>query len=80
MTINYLWLVYEYWNSTDLEARWEPMWRAQEILNQERPMVILGGHNSFQAYRTDRFEFPMDTCDMDFGMFSAYGLMNTKVK
>jgi peptide/nickel transport system substrate-binding protein len=73
-------LVYEYWNSTDLEARWEPMWRAQEILNQERPMVILGGHNSFQAYRTDRFEFPMDTCDMDFGMFSAYGLMNTKVK
>jgi peptide/nickel transport system substrate-binding protein len=73
-------LVYEFWNSTDLEARWEPMWEAQRILNQDRPFITLAGHNSFQAYRTDRFEFPLDTCDIDFGMFSNQGLLNTKVK
>jgi peptide/nickel transport system substrate-binding protein len=73
-------LVYEFWNSTDMEARWEPMFQAQAILNQDRPIINLAGHYSFQAYRTDRFEFPLDTCDVDFGMFSAHGLLNTKVK
>jgi ABC-type transport system substrate-binding protein len=73
-------LVYEFWNSTDMEARWEPMFEAQRLLNQDRPIIILAGHNSFQAYRTDRFEFPLDTCDVDFGMFSSQGLLNTKVK
>jgi peptide/nickel transport system substrate-binding protein len=73
-------LVYEFWNSTDMEGRWEPMFEAQRILNQDRPIITLAGHNSFQAYRTDRFEFPLDTCDIDFGMFSNQGLLNTKVK
>ena len=73
-------LVYEYWNSTDMEGRWEPMFEAQRLLNQDRPIIILAGHNSFQAYRTDRFEFPLDTCDVDFGMFSSQGLLNTRVK
>ena len=73
-------LVYEYWYSTDLEARWEPMFQAQAILNQNRPIINLAGHNSIQAYRNDRFEFPMDTCDVDFGMFSSQGLLNAEVK
>lgn len=73
-------LVYEFWYSTDPEGRWEPMFKAQEILNQERPIINLAGHNSIQAYRNDRFEFPMDTCDVDFGMFSSHGLLNATVK
>jgi peptide/nickel transport system substrate-binding protein len=73
-------LVYEFWNSTDMEGRWEPMFEAQALLNADRPIITLAGHNSFQAYRTDRFEFPLDTCDVDFGMFSSQGLLNTKVK
>ncbi len=73
-------LVYEFWYSTDPEGRWEPMFKAQEILNQQRPIINLAGHNSIQAYRNDRFEFPMDTCDVDFGMFSSVGLLNATVK
>jgi ABC-type transport system substrate-binding protein len=73
-------LVYEFWFSTDPEGRWEPMFKAQEILNQQRPIINLAGHNSIQAYRSDRFEFPTDTCDVDFGMFSSHGLLNAIVK
>jgi peptide/nickel transport system substrate-binding protein len=73
-------LVYEWWFSTDMEARWEPMYQAQEILNQDRPIIILVGQNSLQAYRSDRFEFPLDTCDVSLGMFSPQGLLNATVK
>jgi peptide/nickel transport system substrate-binding protein len=73
-------LYWEFWLSTDMEGRWEPMFEAQRMLNEDRPLITLAGHNSFQAYRTDRFEFPLDTCDVDFGMFSTQGLLNTKVK
>ena len=73
-------LVYEWWYATDPEARWEPMFRAQEILNQDRPIIILAGQNSLQAYRNDRFEFPFDTCDVSLGMMSPQGLLNATVK
>ncbi len=73
-------LVYEYWFSTDLEARWEPMYEAQQILAEERPIITLAGQNSIQAYRSDRFEFPMGTCDVAFGMFDPLGLLNAEVK
>lgn len=73
-------LVYEYWFSTDPVERWEPMFAAQEILNQQRPIINLAGLNSIQAYRNDRFEFPLDTCDVDYGMFSSQGLLNAVVK
>lgn len=73
-------LVYEYWFSTDLEARWEPMYEAQRILAEDRPIITLAGQNSIQAYRNDRFEFPMDTCDVALGMFDPLGLLNATVK
>lgn len=73
-------LVYEYIFSDDLEGRWEPMFKAQEIFNQERPIIILAGQNSLQAYRNDRFEFPTDTCDVSLGMMSPSGLLNATVK
>ncbi|MFC2029633.1 ABC transporter substrate-binding protein [Chloroflexota bacterium] len=73
-------LVYEWWYATDPEARWEPMYQAQEMLNQDRPFIILAGQNSLQAYRSDRFEFPLDTCDVSLGMMSPQGLLNATVK
>lgn len=73
-------LVYEYYFSDDLEARWEPMFMAQEMFNQDRPIINLAGQNSIQAYRNDRFEFPTDTCDVSLGMMSPAGLLNATVK
>lgn len=73
-------LVYQYWNSSDPEGRWEPMFEAQRILNEDRPIINLAGVNSIQAYRSDRFEFPLDTCDVAFGMYDPQGLLNAEVK
>lgn len=73
-------LVYEYWLSDDLEGRWEPMFKAQELFNKDRPIINLAGQNSIQAYRTERFEFPLNTCDVSLGMVSPQGLLNAVVK
>ena len=73
-------MVYEYYFSDDLESRWEPMYKAQEMFNQDRPIINLAGQNSIQAYRNDRFEFPTDTCDVSLGMMSPAGLLNATVK
>jgi hypothetical protein len=32
-------LVYEFWNSTDMEGRWEPLFEAQRLLNGDRPVT-----------------------------------------
>ena len=73
-------LVYECWYSDDPEGRWEPMFQAQAILNQDRPIIILAGQNLLQAYRSDRFEFPLDTCDVGLGMVDPLSLLNATVK
>ncbi len=73
-------LVYAYWFSGDADARWEPMYEAQRIMAEDRPFITLAGQNTIQAYRNDRFEFPMDTCDTAFNMFDPEGLLNAKVK
>jgi peptide/nickel transport system substrate-binding protein len=73
-------LVYEYWYSDDPVGRWEPMYEAQRILAADRPIITLAGQNTIQAYRNDRFEFPMDTCDVAFNMFDPQGLMQAVVK
>jgi peptide/nickel transport system substrate-binding protein len=71
-------LVYEYWYSDDLEGRWEPMWEAQEILNQSRSEITLAGQNLIQAWRSDRFDFVQDAC---FAIqFDRRALMQAEVK
>lgn len=73
-------LVYEFWFSDDLEGRWEPMYKAQGILNQDRPIINLAGENSIQAWRSDRFDFPRDTCDVGLGMMDPESLLQATVK
>lgn len=73
-------LVYAYWYSDDPDGRWEFMYEAQRIMAEERPFITLAGANSIQAYRSDRFEFPLDTCDVGFNMFGPEGLLNAVVK
>jgi peptide/nickel transport system substrate-binding protein len=73
-------LVYEYWYSDDPEGRWEPMYEAQRILADDRPIITLAGQNTIQAFRNDRYEFPFDTCDVAFNMFDPEGLLQATVK
>lgn len=73
-------LVYDYWFSADEEARWEPMFEAQRMLNEDRPFIIVAGPYKIQAYRNDRFEFPLDTCYDNLGMFTPQGLLNATPK
>ncbi len=72
-------LVYEYWFSADEEARWEPMFAAQQILHDERPFIIIAGPSRIQAFRNDRFDFPFDTCYDSLGMFTPQGVLNATV-
>jgi len=73
-------LVAEFWFNPDLGARWEPMYQAQQIFADDRPVITLAGANSIQAYRNDRFEFLMGTCDVAYGMFDPENLMEAVVK
>jgi len=73
-------LVYAYWFSDDPDGRWEYMYEAQQIMADDRPFITLAGQNSIQAYRSDRYEFPLDTCDVGFNMFDPEGLLNATVK
>jgi peptide/nickel transport system substrate-binding protein len=73
-------LVYEYWFSTDEDARWEPMFEAQRMLHDDRPFIIVAGPHQIQAYRNDRFQFPLDTCYDNFGMFTPQALLETTVR
>jgi hypothetical protein len=72
-------LVYAYWFSPDEDARWEPMFEAQRMLHDDRPFIIVAGPHMIQAYRSDRFEFPLDTCYDNFGMFTPQGLLDATV-
>lgn len=71
---------YEYMFSGDPEGRFEPIFKAQAIMNHDRPFILLAGQNGIQAYRNDRFEFPSDTCAGYLGFYSNEGLMGAVVK
>lgn len=73
-------LVWAYMMIADETARDEAIYDAQEILSGSRAFITLAGQNSLQAYRNDRFEFPSNTCDTQFGLYSSYGLLNAVVK
>jgi ABC-type transport system substrate-binding protein len=70
----------EYLQSSDPATRQELTYKAQEILNETRPLIILAGENTLEAYRNDKFEFPHDTCDVGVGIASPQGLLNAVVK
>lgn len=71
--------VAEYVYSSDPEEALEAIFEAQRIMNEDRPFITLAAVNSVQAYRSDRFEFPSDTCHWT-GIIGSQGLMNAVVK
>jgi ABC-type transport system substrate-binding protein len=57
------------------------LFSAQELLNNDRPFILLAGANKIQAYRSDRFEFPSWVCqEPENALLSYEGVMNTKPK
>lgn len=73
-------LVYVYWFSEDLEIRLEPLYQAQEMLHNDRPLIFLAGQNSIQAYHSQKFEFPLNSCDLSTGFWSRWSLLQAEVK
>jgi len=72
-------MVYDYWFGTDPVARQEASYAAQQMLHEDRPFIIVAGPKRIQAYRSDRFEFPTDTCFDNLGMLTPNGVLNVTI-
>jgi len=68
-----------YLYSTDEDSRWEEIYEAQRLLNEERLFIILAGTHQLQAYRNDRFIFPEDVAHHGLGMLAPEGVLNVIV-
>jgi len=74
-------LVYDAWYTLDEDVFYESLYAAQAIVAEQKPYITLVGINKIQAYRNDRFEFPLGIChELECGMFSYMGVMNAEVK
>ena len=73
-------LVYAYWFAEDLDTRLEPLYQAQELLHNDRPFIFLAGQNGIQAYNSEKFEFPLNSCDLGLGFWSRWSLLQAEVK
>ena len=71
-------LIYAYMFSVD-EDRWEIIFEAQRLLNEERLFITLAGTHQIQAYRNDRFVFPEDVTHVDIGLLALEGVLNVEV-
>ena len=61
------------------EERWDYIYEAQRIINEERWFITLAGPHQIQAYRNDRFIFPEDISHQDIGMLAPQGVLNVKI-
>jgi peptide/nickel transport system substrate-binding protein len=62
------------------EDRWQPMFEAQAIINEQRPYLNIAGENVIQAYRSDRFVFPHDFCGEGLGLWNYPSVLQIEVK
>jgi ABC-type transport system substrate-binding protein len=72
-------LVFEYLTTIGV-GRWDPMFKAQAIINTDRPYLILAGENTLQAYRNDRFVFDHNPCGEGNGLWNHRSLLTAEVK
>ena len=61
-------------------AAYQTPGQAQELLNNDRPSLILAVQNDLQAWRTDRFEIPTDSCDLGGVLFNYWALSQIEPK
>jgi len=71
-------LIYAYMFSVD-DERWDLIFEAQQLLNEERLFITLVGTHQIQAYRNDRFVFPDDVTHVDIGLLALEGILNVEV-
>ena len=58
-------LVYGFMYTVDEDLRWELLFEAQRLLNEERRFILLAGPHQIQAYRNDRFIFQSEVTYID---------------
>ena len=68
-----------YMYSTDDDSRWEMIYEAQRLLNEERLFITLAGQHQLQAYRNDRFVFPEDVTHVEIGLLAPESILNVEV-
>lgn len=73
-------LLEDYRFATDAQTKQTVYLKAMELLNKDRPEIILAGQHTLQAYNSDKFEFPLNSCFVGRGMFWPWSLMQAKVK
>ena len=73
-------LVWGYWLATNPVEGLESLFQAQELLNNDRPSLTLAVQNDLQAWRTDRFEIPTDSCDLGGVLFNYWALSQIEPK
>jgi peptide/nickel transport system substrate-binding protein len=74
-------LLFEYWLGSDKEAAYEALWKVQELIYNDRPLIFIAGQNMIQAYNSEKFTFPDEfPCDISVGLWSPYTLLQAEVK
>ena len=73
-------LIYQYMTTPDRQEAMKKIFEAQAIVNQARPYIVLGAENQIQAFNSDKFDFPRNTCDIGLGMWGFPGVMQIVVK
>ena len=51
-----------------------------KIVYRDRPLINLVGQNMIQAYNSEKFEFPLNSCDVGVGMWSPWATLQATVK
>jgi peptide/nickel transport system substrate-binding protein len=72
-------LIAQLFETIDPDDRLEVVHQISRKLNQERPLLMLAGEYTMQAYRSDRFSFREDYCPGTQGMWDWYSLLNAEV-
>jgi peptide/nickel transport system substrate-binding protein len=75
-------LVYLYYTTADREEAMGYIYEAQSIFNNDRPQLSIVGDFLIEAFRTDRFDFPIpgESCDMTPGHWNWPLILEAKPK
>lgn len=73
-------MVYAYWFATDKEEGQQAIWEAQAMKYSDRPKIDLAGQMGIQAWRNDRFDFPLGGCDISAGVWDYPTILQAEVK
>ncbi len=73
-------LIYDSWYESDPKIAKEKIFKAQALVNQERPIIFLAGQNILQIYNNEKFGFPEYTCEVGLGTWNFPSVLDIEVK